>query len=76
MKGLMRNGQGIYANYKGRTYQAAVYSTGIIRLRGKKYLTPTAAAMSIVDSRTRNGWTFWMYKDGKGNLVPLKKLRK
>jgi hypothetical protein len=76
LKGLMKNGKGIYRNYKGKTFKGIVYSSGIIRLRGKRYLTPTAAALSIVDRGTVNGWNFWKYKDGKGNLVPLKKLRK
>jgi len=30
----------------------------------------------IVKRRTCNGWTFWKYKDKKGQLVALAKLRK
>lgn len=76
LKGLLKNGQGIYASYKGKRYNAVVYSGGNIRLKDKMYDTPTGAAKAIVDRRTVNGWGFWKYKDKSGNLVPLKKLRK
>jgi len=76
LKGLLRNGQGIYANYKGRHYNAVVYSSGNIRLKGKTYSTPTGAAKDIIERGAVNGWSFWKYKDKSGNLVPLQKLRK
>ena len=76
LEGLLKNGQGIYAEYKGKTYNAVVYSSGLIRLGGKKYFTPTAAGKAVVDRRTCNGWNFWKYKDSSGKLVALAKLRK
>jgi len=76
LKDLLRNGQGIYANYKGKTYKAVVYSSGLIRFGGKKYSTPSGAGMAIINAGAVNGWNFWKYKDSSGNLVALKKLKK
>ncbi|MHC4620755.1 MAG: restriction system modified-DNA reader domain-containing protein [Planctomycetota bacterium] len=76
LKGLLRNGQGIYAEYKGKNYSAVVYHTGIIRFNDTIYDTPSAAGKALVDRRTCNGWRFWKYKDNAGNLVALANLRK
>jgi hypothetical protein len=76
LKGLLRNGQGIYATYKGNEYHAIVYSTAIIRFKGKVYDTPTGAAMAVIDKGAVNGWNFWKYKHKNGKLVPLAALRK
>jgi len=76
LKGLLRDWQRIYANYKGKKYKAKVLPSGSIKINEKIYNTPTAAAKAIVDRNTVNGWNFWKYKDGKGNLVPMKTLRK
>lgn len=45
------------AHYKGETHLARVES-GAMVLNGKRYDTPSAAAMSITGSPV-NGWTFW-----------------
>ena len=74
--GSLRHGQGIYAGYKGKTYKAVVYYSGIIKLDGKTYETPSAAAKAIIDKGQRNGWQFWKYKNKSGELVPLSELRK
>jgi hypothetical protein len=76
LKGLLRNGQGIYAEYKGKSYHAVVYSSGLIRFDRRMYETPSAAGMAIVNRRTCNGWAFWKYKDKTGQLLPLAALRK
>jgi len=76
LKGLLRNGQGLYANYKGKSYRAIFYTQRGIKLGGKFYLSPTGAAKAIVDRRTVNGWNFWKYKDESGNLTAIKHLRK
>jgi hypothetical protein len=75
LKGLIRAGKRIYATYKGKDYKAVVYGSGKIKLEGEFYETPTAAAKAIV-GRAINGWRFWKYKDGEGNLVRLRNLRK
>jgi len=75
LKGLLRHGQGIYANYKGKSYRAVFYKTRGIKLNGKFYETPTGAAKAIVDRGTVNGWRFWKYRDEGGELVSLGNLR-
>ncbi len=45
------------AHYKGETHLARVES-GALVLNGKRYDTPSAAAMSITSGPV-NGWTFW-----------------
>lgn len=74
-KGSLRHGQGIYSSYKGKTYKAVVYHSGIIKLQGKTYESPSAAAKAIIDRGQRNGWKFWKYKNKSGELVPLSELK-
>ena len=45
------------ATYKGQTYLARVEG-GALVLNGKRYDSPSAAAMSITGNPV-NGWTFW-----------------
>lgn len=45
------------ATYKGRTFLARV-EAGSLTLNGKRYESPSAAAMSITESPV-NGWRFW-----------------
>lgn len=45
------------ATYKGQTHLGRVEG-GALTLGGKRFDTPSAAAMSITDSPV-NGWTFW-----------------
>jgi hypothetical protein len=45
------------AAYKGQTYLARIEG-GALMLNGKRFDTPSAAAMSISDHPV-NGWTFW-----------------
>jgi len=76
LKGLLRNGQGIYATYKGKSYRAVVYSNGRIRFGGKMYCSPSGAAQAVIDRGAVNGWAFWMYKGEGGNLLALGDLRR
>lgn len=46
--------------YKGKEYQAEVRG-GQIALDGKKYKSPSGAAMAITGSPV-NGWRFWQVK--------------
>jgi hypothetical protein len=45
------------AHYKGETHLARI-EKGALVLAGKRYDTPSAAAMAITNSPV-NGWTFW-----------------
>ena len=45
------------ATYKGKTYLARV-ENGALVLNGRRFDSPSAAAMSITGTQV-NGWTFW-----------------
>jgi hypothetical protein len=60
---------------KGKTFHASVRDDGSIRLQGKVYSSPTAAA----EAATRysvDGWFFWKYERAPGDWVALDELRK
>jgi len=62
------------ATYKGQTYLARVEGGGLM-LNGKRFDTPSAAAMSIADSPV-NGWTFWEARlPGQAGWKMIKTLR-
>ncbi len=68
-------GSELRATYKGQTHLARVES-GALVLGGRRYDTPSAAAMSITGSPV-NGWTFWEYRfPGHSGWKILKSLRK
>ena len=48
---------------------------GTVSYDGKVYDTPGAAAKAAL-RRPANGWSFWRYKDDKGNWVPLRRLKR
>ena len=76
LKGFFPTGKVIYATYKGAAFKAWVYRNGRIKYHGSIYDTPTAAAKTIVNRKTVNGWTFWKFKNADGELNKLKMLRK
>jgi hypothetical protein len=60
---------------KGKTFQASARDDGSIRLQGKLYTSPSAAA----EAATRypvDGWLFWKYERAPGDWVRLDELRK
>ncbi len=61
----------LYRTYKGKEYKAVLTPAGSIRMGGKGYSTPTAAAKAIVDRKAVNGWKFWYIKDLNGDWVRL-----
>lgn len=63
------------ATYKGQTHLARVEG-GALLMSGKRYDTPSAAAMAVADSPV-NGWTFWHARlPGHAGWKPIKSLRK
>ena len=63
------------ATYKGQTYLGRVEG-GALMLSGKRFDTPSSAAMSIADSPV-NGWTFWEARlPGQAGWKVIKTLRK
>lgn len=68
------SGTELRATYKGQTYLARV-SSGALVLNGKRFDSPSAAAMSITQHPV-NGWTFWQCRmPGHGRWTALKDLR-
>lgn len=61
----------IYKTYKGKEYKAILTPAGNIKYKGKSYSTPTAAARTIVDRKTVNGWLFWRIRNSAGEWVRL-----
>lgn len=63
------------ANYKGQTYLARV-EKGALVLNGKRFDTPSAAAVSITGNPV-NGWHFWQCRlPGEASWRMIKALRK
>jgi hypothetical protein len=60
---------------KGKTFHASVRDDGSIRLQGKVYASPTAAAEAATQYSV-DGWLFWKYERAPGDWVPLDELRK
>ena len=62
------------AAYKGQTYLARAEG-GALVLNGKRYDSPSAAAIAITGSNT-NGWRFWAARlPGQAGWKPLNALR-
>jgi hypothetical protein len=67
-------GTELRARYKGQTYLARA-SAGALVLEGRKFDSPSAAAMSIT-RHPINGWTFWEARlTGQGRWTRLIDLR-
>ncbi len=63
------------ANYRGQTHLGRV-ERGALVLNGKRYDTPSAAAVAIT-SNPVNGWTFWECRlPGESGWKMIKALRK
>jgi hypothetical protein len=62
------------ANYKGQLHLAEV-KDGALVLNGRRYDSPSAAAMAITKAPA-NGWTFWEVKlPGHGEWRTMKEVR-
>lgn len=71
LQGLVKSKHRLYRTYKGKEYMAVLLPSGKIKFKGRSFDTATAAAKSIVDRSTVNGWHFWYIKDSKGEWVRL-----
>ena len=68
-------GTELRATYKGQTYLARITS-GALVFDGKRFNSPSAAAMAITRNPV-NGWTFWECRlPGQGRWRSLKDLRR
>jgi hypothetical protein len=57
----------------GREYHAILLRNGLIKVDGEEYDTPLAAARAATGS-SRNGWSFWRFKE-RGEWYRLKDLK-
>lgn len=63
------------SHYRGQTHLARVDRAALV-VNGKRYDTPSAAAMSITKNPV-NGWTFWECRlPGRASWQMIKGLRK
>ena len=68
-------GTELRATHKGQTHLARV-AAGALVLEGKRFDSPSAAAMSITGHPV-NGWTFWECRPpGQGRWLRMKALRR
>ncbi len=68
-------GTHVRAKYKGQLHLAEV-KDGALLLNGKRYDSPSSAAMAITNNTPVNGWTFWEVKlPGSGEWQTMKALR-
>jgi len=65
----------IRTQYQGKAVRARVLKNGAISLRGKRYNSPSLAAVSVFGSAV-NGWRVWLYQRAPGDWVPLRTLRR
>jgi len=64
------------ATYKGQTHLGRVEG-GALVLTGKRFDSPSAAAMSITGNKPVNGWTFWEARlPGQAGWKMIKSLRR
>lgn len=75
LAGLVRKKTPLFRTYKGKEYRALLTPKGKIKFNGKIFTTPTAAAMTIVDRSTVNGWDFWYFRSPDGGWARLSDLR-
>ncbi len=69
------NGTEFRATYKGKIHYAKVES-GILVLEGRRYDSPSSAAVSITGNPV-NGWVFWECRfPGRSSWQMIKSLRK
>lgn len=64
----------IRGRFKGKFVKARLRPDNRVRMKGKLYTSPSAAASAIRKGPT-NGWSFWHYERGPGDWVPIDALR-
>lgn len=61
--------------YKGGEFKATLRKDGCIGFGGARYDSPTAAAKAATGATRISGWSFWHYRDDKGDWVPMRTMR-
>ena len=76
----------IYASFKGHNFSAVIEPDGFVLMDGRRFTSLSLAAGHIramitgpasdgLPYRRANGWSFWHYKDKKGELQSMAQLR-
>lgn len=64
--GLLHPGDALTGTVGNRTHEATVNADGTITVAGgDTYRSLSTAAVTLVERRTANGWTFWRMPDGR-----------
>jgi hypothetical protein len=71
LKGLVQCNKTLYRTYKGKDYKATLTPSGTIRIGGKNFASPTAAAQAVTKKISGSGWDFWFIKNKDGVWVRL-----
>ena len=64
----------IFGKSKGKTFNAFLINLKQVELDGKTYRSPSGAARSICGYPV-DGWHFWKYRDERGRIQKIDKLR-
>jgi hypothetical protein len=75
LAGVVEKRLRLKAIYRGYEYAASLRKDGRISCGGELFDNPTAAAKTIVRTKTVNGWRFWKYKNTSGDWVALAQYR-
>jgi hypothetical protein len=78
--GILTASTKLFAQYKGRDFEATVLADGEMEFQGKRYDTPSAAGVAAKSTVTgkempTNGWDFWQVRDSGGQVHKLGDLR-
>ena len=76
LAGVVEKRMRLKAVYRGYEYSASLRKDGRISFDGELFDNPSAAAKTIVRTKTVNGWRFWKYKNAAGDWVALKQFRR
>ena len=72
---LARKRLRIRGTYRNQTYYATVNRNGTVRFEGNTYNSLSAAGRAVRKGST-NGWTFWHFKNRRGEWIKLRTLQK
>jgi len=76
LQGLLPANTALRVMYKSQVRKARVDAKGRIVIDGRTFDSPSQAGSFIRGGRSTNGWTFWRYRNAKGEWVLLDKARR
>jgi hypothetical protein len=75
LAGLVEKRLVLRASHKGKRFRASLRRDGQISYKRKLYASPSSVA-KVVAGRAVNGWSFWQYRNPKGQWVRLSELKR